>query len=106
MNQVVIFSAALALVATAAGPALLGPGDLPALVDFTDMAGPGQSHTNDSGISGYYGNQGNDHAVGNGGGAPLPGPSERRRRLAGRSGMALAEQSRSAALTQPSRNWT
>lgn len=79
MKQSLSFPAALLLVATlsAASPALsMGPGDVPAPVDTIDMAGPGQSHTNDSGISGFDGNQGNDLLVGNAGGVPVSEPIE------------------------------
>lgn len=52
-------------------PGLAFPsGDVPAPVDLVEMDGPGQSHTNDSGISGFDGNQGNDMIVGNAGGRP------------------------------------
>ena len=46
-------------------PSLARPsGDVPAPVDFVEMDGPGQSHNNDSGISGFDGNQGNEKIVG------------------------------------------
>jgi hypothetical protein len=70
MKKTLFLSAplSLALAFATASPALS--------VDFVDMAGPGQSHTNDSGISGFDGNQGNDRQVGNAGGVPLPPPPE------------------------------
>lgn len=59
----------LSVLGFAATPSLaFKSGDVPAPVDFNDMDGPGQSHTNDSGISGFDGNQGNDKVVGNAGG--------------------------------------
>lgn len=62
----VLILSALGLAAT---PSLaFESGDVPAPVDFNDMDGPGQSQTNDSGISGFDGNQGNDKVVGNAGG--------------------------------------
>ena len=79
MKKTLFLSAplSLALAFATASPALsVGSGDVPAPVDFVDMAGPGQSHTNDSGISGFDGNQGNDRQVGNAGGVPLPPPPE------------------------------
>jgi len=54
----------------------LSSGDVPAPVDLVEMPGPGQSHTNDSGISGFDGNQGNDKIVGNAGGRPADAPPE------------------------------
>lgn len=58
-------------------PGLAFPsGDVPAPVDLVEMDGPGQSHTNDSGISGFDGNQGNDMIVGNAGGRPAETPPE------------------------------
>lgn len=64
------------LVALATPVVAMESGDVPSPVDTIDMAGPGQSHTNDSGISGFDGNQGNDRLVGNAGGAPLSNPVE------------------------------
>lgn len=61
----------------AAAPSLaFNSGDVPAPVDFNDMDGPGQSHTNDSGISGFDGNQGNDKVVGNAGGGIVTEPGD------------------------------
>lgn len=58
-------------------PGLAFPsGDVPAPVDLVPMDGPGQSHTNKSGISGFDGNQGNDMIVGNAGGRPAETPPE------------------------------
>jgi hypothetical protein len=51
-------------------------GDVPAPVDGTDDAGPGNSHENTSGISGFDGNQGNDRNVGNAGGGRPGGGSD------------------------------
>jgi hypothetical protein len=79
MKKSLLLSSALLMVAAfaVAGPALaIGSGDVPAPVDFIDMAGPGQSHTNDSGISGFDGNQGNDRNVGNAGGGSTSEPIE------------------------------
>lgn len=64
------------LVALATPSLAMESGDVPSPVDTIDMAGPGQSHTNDSGISGFDGNQGNDRLVGNAGGAPISDPIE------------------------------
>lgn len=72
LSATVVLAAAL----VASAPSLANSGDLPAPVDSADMDGPGQSHTNDSGISGFDGNQGNDRMVGNAGGRPLPDPIE------------------------------
>lgn len=55
---------------TATPSVALKSGDVPAPVDFRDDGGPGQSHTNGSGVSGFDGNQGNDKRVGNAGGGP------------------------------------
>jgi hypothetical protein len=67
----------LAMLGALATPAVaIESGDVPSPVDTIDMAGPGQSHTNDSGISGFDGNQGNDRLVGNAGGPPLSDPIE------------------------------
>lgn len=65
-----IISVAAVLCSTAVPSWALPSGDVPAPVDIVDMDGPGQSHTNDSGISGFDGNQGNDNIVGNAGGRP------------------------------------
>ena len=79
MKRSLLLSSAL-LVAAAiaiASPALtIGSGDVPAPVDLIDMAGPGRSHTNGSGISGFDGNQGNDRKVGNAGGGSVSEPIE------------------------------
>jgi len=45
-------------------------GDVPAPVDTDEDGGPGRSHLNASGISGFDGNQGNDKLVGNANGGP------------------------------------
>ena len=45
-------------------------GDVPAPVDTDDDGGPGRSHLNGSGVSGFDGNQGNDKLVGNANGYP------------------------------------
>jgi len=57
-------------------PSLASPsGDVPAPVDLVEMDGPGHSHTNTSGVSGFDGNQGNDKLFGNAGGRPAdPSP--------------------------------
>ena len=71
MKKSLLLSSALSVAAAIAiaSPALaIGSGDVPAPVELIDMAGPGQSHTNGSGISGFDGNQGNDRKVGNAGG--------------------------------------
>lgn len=51
-------------------------GDVPAPADLVEMDSPGQSHTNDSGISGSDGNQGNDKIVGNAGSLPAEPPAQ------------------------------
>lgn len=51
-------------------------GDVPAPVDDIDMDGPGRSHLNDSDVSGFDGNQGNDKLVGNAGGRPSTPPED------------------------------
>jgi hypothetical protein len=67
------------------GAALLAPvapsfafrsGDVPAPVDGIDDGGPGKSHLNNSGVSGFDGNQGNDKVVGNAHGRPAVTPLE------------------------------
>ncbi|MVT00972.1 hypothetical protein [Devosia marina] len=79
MKKSLLLSSALSVAAAIAiaSPALaIGSGDVPAPVDLIDMAGPGQSHTNGSGISGFDGNQGNDRKVGNAGGGSVSEPIE------------------------------
>ena len=80
-------SAISAVAVTIALASLVAPafafrsGDLPAPVDLLDMDGPGRSYLNDSRISGFDGNQGNERVVGKAGGAsaaepePEPEPS-------------------------------
>ncbi len=75
-----IFVSALALAITI--PATVTPslafrsGDVPSPVDNVDMAGPGKSHLNRSGKSGFDGNQGNGKRVGNAGGRTVTQPDE------------------------------
>ena len=51
-------------------------GDVPAPVDDVDAGGPGKSHLNSSGVSGFDGNQGNYKLVGNANGRPTEVPPE------------------------------